>query len=318
MPAVLSAGKPPRFSVIIPTYRRAELLAEALASVVAQTFSDFEIIVVDDDPAASANDSVTEFAKRHPAINLQYHRNDHARGGSGTRNAGIERASGEWVAFLDDDDTWLPEKLGRVDKLIADNVDPRLALVYTGHVKYDFEEQREIPAFTPSVRGMALERVLYENVVGGMSVVVARTSLLQELGGFDERFESLQDMELYVRLAERGSFDFVQQPLVRIRSSSRERITHNPQKKLQGARLFAQKYAAQLSRDPRLKHRAASRIFVFALAARDYGEVLRNSPWTLAGLVVDPANLIYVFKSMLRQVKAFGVTTVKTVRAPAR
>jgi len=318
VPAIPSAHKPPRFSVIIPTYRRAELLAQALASVVAQTYSDFEIIVVDDDPAGSANETVAEFAGCHPEALIRYYRNDHARGGAGTRNAGIERALGEWVAFLDDDDTWLPEKLTRVDQLIGDKADPQLVMVYTGHVKYDFEEQREIPAFMPSVRGMALDRVLYENAIGGMSVVVARGSVLQDLGGFDERFESLQDMELYVRLAERGSFDFVPLPLVRIRSSSRERITQNPRKKLQGAKLFAQKYVDQLGRSPRLKHRAASRVFVFAVAARDYGEALKNTPWTMAGLLVDPANLLYVVKSMLRQMKAFGVTTVKTVRAPAR
>lgn len=299
----------PRFSVIVPTYRRPELLADALASVTAQTFRDIEVIVVDDDPDGSAADVVAGFARSSPGVTVTYLRNDHARGGSGTRNAGLDRARGEWIAFLDDDDTWLPDKLADVDALIAGSTDPDLVLVYTGHVKYDFERELEQPTPAPRVRGHVLERTLYENVVGGMSVVVAQTATLRAIGGLDERFQSLQDMELYVRMAERGTFDFVARPLVRIRSSYRERITYDPRKKLQGARLFAEKYAHLMRRSPRLRHRTASRTFVFSLAAKDYLGALKSTPWTLAGVMVDPRNVRYVVKSVARQLKTRGMGT---------
>src|SRR5690606_25287772 len=121
--------------------------------------------------------------------------------------------------------------------------DPDLVLVYSANVKYDFETQRVLGGTQPQARGWVLDKVLYGNCVGGMSVVVARRETLTEIGGFDERFPSLQDMELYVRMAERGTFDFVAEPLVRIRYSARERITFDPRKKLQGAQLFSRKYA---------------------------------------------------------------------------
>lgn len=318
MPPAPSANQSPRFTVIIPTYRRAELLPQALASVAAQTFTDYAVIVVDDDPSASAGGVVLAFSQRNPEIAVDYYLNDHAIGGAGTRNAGLQRATGEWIAFLDDDDTWLPDKLARVNDLITAADDPDLALVYTGNVKFDFEEQVETQANQPRFRGNLLQQVLYENVIGGMSVVVARRSVLQEIGGHDERFESLQDMELYVRVAERGTFDFVAQPLVRIRASGRVRITYDPGKKLQGAKLFEQKYANLLNRSPRLRHRAASRTFIFALAANDYLQAVKSIPWTVAGLLVDPTNLTYVFKALVRQVKAHSVRAVETVRPTAR
>lgn len=317
MPPLPAATSSPRFTVVIPTFRRAELLAQALASVGAQTFTDYDLIVVDDDPGASSREVVSDFARRRPEIHVEYSLNDHARGGAGTRNAGLERAAGEWIAYLDDDDTWLPDKLRCVDDVISASQDPDLGLVYTGNVKFNFEDQVEIPAKPPRYRGRILERVLYENVIGGMSVVVAKRSVLQQIGGHDERFESLQDMELYVRIAEKATFDFVEQPLVRIRASARVRITYDPRKKLQGAMLFEQKYAHLLNRSLRLKHRAASRTFVFAFAANDHLQLVKSLPLTLLGLLVDPSNLSYVFKSLVRQVKARRVAIVETVRAPA-
>ena len=318
MPATQAATPTPRFSVVIPTYRRAELLAQALRSVADQTYTDLEIIVVDDDQAGSARDVVNAFARQNTGTDVRYYTNHRARGGSGARNAGLEHAAGEWVAYLDDDDTWLPEKLQRISDLIATSTDPDLALVYSSHAKYDFEEQRVLETTRPQARGRVLDKVLYENCIGGMSVVVARRDLLQELGGLDERFQSLQDMELYVRVAERGTFDFVEEPLVRLRVSSRDRITYDPRKKLQGAKLFASKYSRLLAGSARLKHRAASRTFVFAMAANDLVEATKNLPWTLAGVVVDPSNLGYVFRSLARQLRARSARTVKTVRAATR
>jgi glycosyltransferase involved in cell wall biosynthesis len=311
-------GGTPFFSVVIPTYRRPDLLVQALESVTAQTFFDYEVIVIDDDPDRSARAVVESAAADRPDVRFAYHENDQAKGGSGARNAGLARAGGTWVAFLDDDDTWLPDKLAAVHAVITTSQDADLTLVYTGNIKYDFGTGRVVSTSHPRARGRVLNRVLYENCVGGMSVVVARRDVLQSIGGLDERFMALQDMELYVRLAERGTFDFVADPLVRIRSSNRDRITVNPRKKLQGSQLFAHKYGALLRRSARLRHRAASRTFVFAFAAQDYGAALRSAPWTAAGVIVDPSNLIYVFKSLARQLTSRRVRQNHAIPASSR
>jgi hypothetical protein len=106
--------------------------------------------------------------------------------------------------------------------------------------------------------------------------------------------------------------------LVRIRSSIRDRITVNPKKKLQGSQLFAHKYAALLRQSPKLRHRAASRTFVFAFAAQDYAAALRSAPWTVAGVLVDPSNLVYVLKSLARQFKSRRIRQNHAIPASSR
>lgn len=103
-------------SVVIPTYNRAHLICDALDSVAAQTFNDVEIIVVDD---GSEDDTATVVeawkARTHPAIELSYHLQNNA-GGNVARNTGIKAASGRYVAFLDSDDVWHPEKLEKANR----------------------------------------------------------------------------------------------------------------------------------------------------------------------------------------------------------
>lgn len=314
MPASSEPGAAPFFTVVVPTYRRNNLLVQALASIAEQTFSDYEVYVVDDlgDPATK------ELVEQLGDPRFRYLVNERSPGGSGARNFGLAHASGEWIAFLDDDDTWLPGKLQAVHDLIARSGDPLLGMVYSGNVKYDFDDEVVVSRKMPRDRGMILSRLLYENCIGGMSVVVAKRELLEAVGGLDERFPAMQDMELFVRLGEHNSVDFVDEALVKVRWSGRERITMNPEKKLKGAKLFAEKYAHLLRGDLKLRHRAASRTFVFAVAAQDFGQALRSLPWTLAGVVIDPDNILYVVTAIGRQLRSRTRRATATVRATAR
>ncbi|MFQ5769234.1 MAG: glycosyltransferase family 2 protein, partial [bacterium] len=140
--------KSPFFTVVIPTHNRAELLKEAIQSVLAQTFSDFELIVVDDHSTDNTRDVIASFRDSR----IKYVLNDRTTGGAGTRNAGIFRAQGEWVAFLDDDDVWLPQKLALQYNKIQD-VDDSVGLVYCGYATYDFDEKRDIFQYCPQKAG---------------------------------------------------------------------------------------------------------------------------------------------------------------------
>src|SRR5690606_28274335 len=157
------------------------------------------------------------------------------------RNAGAALARGEWLAFLDDDDLWLPHKLEAVAAVIAAGP-PDLGLVYSAAEQFDGATGATLSRSRPTARGRVLDEALYRNVVGGMSVAVIRRDVFEAAGGFDEAFPSLQDMELYVRLAERCAFDYVDDVLVRFRVASHGRITFDARKKLEGAKLFAAKY----------------------------------------------------------------------------
>lgn len=299
----MAATSPPLFSVVVPTHRRDDWLRVALASALAQSEARIEVLVVDD----AASQATRELVESCGDERARYLVNARSKGAPGARNTGIHEAAGEWVAFLDDDDAWTPERLERIGTLI-DSADERLGLVYSASASYDFEAQRVLGEVAPRLRGDALDALLYSNAIGGLSVAVIRRDALIDEGGFDERFPALQDMELYVRIARRHTIDFDPHCSVYVRHHAHSgRISNDPAKKLAGVKLFSEKYADLIRRSPKLRHRDASRRFVFALAARDLATWLRSVPWTLAGVFVDPGNLGYVVKSSARSVRtAFG------------
>lgn len=295
----LAMGTPPApapfFTVVVPTHRREGPLEEAIRSVLGQTDGELELLVVDDDPAESAARVVARFDDGR----LTYLRNDRSPGGSGARNAGAFRGRGRWIAFLDDDDAWEPEKLARQRRRIEEG-GPELGLVYTGHVKVETESGRIVSHFRPTHEGRLRRELLYRNLLGGLYSVAVRRDVFLEVGGLDESFPAMQDMEFYVRVAERAEIGCVPDPLVRVRVDGGPRISTDWRKKEQGARLFQAKFREDLRRDPVLRHRAASRVFQFAAAAGDAPTLLRATPWTLAGLWLDPANLPRVARAIYR------------------
>jgi len=299
----------PYFTVVVPTHRRPALLREALASVANQSFGGSQVIVVDDADDAETRSVVAEFD------NVEYALNDRGSGGSGARNKGAQLASGTWLAFLDDDDVWMPNKLEAVKSVIEAN-DGDLGLVYSGSEQFDSATGATLSRSQPRVRGRVLDEMLYRNHIGGMSVIVVRRDLFEEIGGFDEAFPSMQDMELYVRMAERSTFDYVDSALVRFRVGSHGRITFNASRKLAGAKLFEQKFGGLLAGRPSHRHRASARVFLTAVAAGAYGEALRKIPSMTVGMFVDPANLRYVVHGLARQARAaligVGANTVNT------
>ncbi|MEX2534103.1 MAG: glycosyltransferase family 2 protein [Trueperaceae bacterium] len=299
----MTEKRSPFFTVVIPTYRRPEMLKEAVSSVLSQSFVDFELIVVDDDPAGSGRSALGEIVDPR----LEYIANDRGRGGAGTRNAGIFRAKGDWVAFLDDDDVWIREKLSAQHRKIVE-AGPDFGMIYTGYAVYDFAkreviEERRCDSCDNGEQSVA--KLLYRNYIGGFFSVAIRTDVLQAVGGLDERFPALQDVDLYVRVAQRTAITCVDEIMVLTRKDHSERITGNTAGKLMGNRLFWQKYRSEMRRDPRLMHRAASRVFTFAVASGDLRAALSSTPWLLAGLVVAPGNMLSVVARSLKSLMRF-------------
>jgi glycosyltransferase involved in cell wall biosynthesis len=128
----------PKVSVIIPTYNRAQLLKEAIDSVLAQTYKNFELIVVDDNSIDNTKDVVEGYIKNFQ--NIRYALNRHKKGAGGARNTGIESASGEWVAFLDSDDLWREDKL-RLQMDLAGQHD-EIGLIFTNFSCFPIENKQ--------------------------------------------------------------------------------------------------------------------------------------------------------------------------------
>lgn len=213
----------PVVSVVIPTYERPTCLKRAISSVAEQTYDPLEVVVVDD----CSDVPVTEYLDpdRSAFERFEVVRHEENRGGSAARNTGIEAADGEYVALLDDDDRWKPEKIARqVERLRQGDV----GAVFTGGRIVDGEGETkrvsEAPARPPTGSTLT-KRLLCRNFVGSCSVFMVETDVIEATGTFDERFSSWQDQEWYVRLSRNCDFGSVTDPLVVYSEGSTDRIS---------------------------------------------------------------------------------------------
>jgi glycosyltransferase involved in cell wall biosynthesis len=191
-------ARAPEVSVVIPTRDRWSFLpSHALASALGQVDVELEVVVVDDgsaDGTAAGLALVTD-----PRLRVVRH--ETARGVAGARNAGLAAARGEWVAFLDDDDLWSPLKLRRqLDTARRRGAD----FVYAAGVLVDGEKRVTASDIFPAESEL-VARLRTSNVVpGGCSGVLARTDLVRDVGGFDEKLSYTEDWDLWIRLAAKG------------------------------------------------------------------------------------------------------------------
>lgn len=183
---------PPLLSVVIPCYRQAHFLAQALESVLAQTHTSHEIIVIDD----GSPDDVPAVIGRY--ANVLYHRQDN-RGLGAARNAGLERAKGEYIVFLDADDRLLPTALAIGAETLAAR--PDCAFVWGFNRPIDV--RGNLLPFKPKSfsGGASYRQLLRENVVGPPVGVMFRRAVVAAVGGFDAGLRHAEDYELYLRLA---------------------------------------------------------------------------------------------------------------------
>jgi len=188
--SAMDAEKQPFFTVVIPTYNRSAMLAEAIDSVLAQTFTDFELIVIDDHSQDDTAQVVAPFADPR----ICYLLNERSKGACGTRNTGIFKARGTWIAFQDDDDLWQPEKPAYQHERIQ-SVGDRVGLIYTGYTSVGTDDS--IKQVVPQEEGPLLDALLYKNVIGAFPSVVVRRDLLLAVNGLDERFLAMQDGDLF-------------------------------------------------------------------------------------------------------------------------
>ena len=195
--------KSPFFSVIIPTYNCARFLKRALSSVISQTYQDFEIIVVDNSSTDDTQNVLESFADQK--LNVITVNNNGIIAYS--RNRGIENARGEWIALLDSDDIWKPEKLEKVREAINHN--PEVILVCHDEWHVDNGQIKKRLKYGPSTD--LYERLLFKGNCLSTSAVSLRRDIALETGGFSERehFITVEDYEYWIRLSQIGDFFFI-------------------------------------------------------------------------------------------------------------
>jgi glycosyltransferase involved in cell wall biosynthesis len=211
--------KTPLVSVIIPSYNRREMLLQAVAAVLAQTFTDYELIVVDD---GSTDNTPAALAPYTGAITLLTGDN---KGVSAARNDGVARARGEYVAFLDSDDLWLPDKLSRQVSFLAAH--PEVLVCQTEEI-WIKNGRRINPAKKhrkPS--GMIFFPSLALCLVSPSAVMIKKT-FFREIGGFDEMLPACEDYDLWLRISCRHPIHLINDPLVIKRGGHEDQLSSAP------------------------------------------------------------------------------------------
>jgi glycosyltransferase involved in cell wall biosynthesis len=194
-------------TVIIPNYNNAAVIRRAIDSVLAQSFTDFELLVVDD---ASTDESV-EVVRSFEDPRLRLLVNEENVGVAGVWNRAVRDARGVWVALLDSDDSWEPDKLARQMAYLRDYQDLAGCTCGYRHVRLDGEHN-----VIPTEKDTRIRQVLFHNILHIGTTLVVRREVFEEIGWFDETLRRGQDTDLLLRLLEKEQLAVVPEVLASV------------------------------------------------------------------------------------------------------
>jgi glycosyltransferase involved in cell wall biosynthesis len=239
---------PPRVSVVIPAYNRAATIQAAVQSVLDQSFTEFELIVVDDGSTDNTLDILDTI--EHPKLRVLREKTNSGAGAA--RNRGIAAARAPWVAFQDSDDLWHREKLerqmARLEEEEAKANTPPIA-VYCGMEIEETDGFRYVPRRDLAHReGDVLPELVSHSFISTQTLIVRR-DILAAIRGFDENLRALEDWELMLRVAQRGPVALVDEPLVYQRFSDNS-ITNDQYCRVEARYLVVAKHAELIDRFP--------------------------------------------------------------------
>lgn len=205
------SGNAPTVSVIIPVYNGAATIGDTIDSILVQTRTDFELIIINDGSTDHTLSVVSAF--KDSRIKVHSFEN---KGLSASRNRGIDLSCGKYISFIDADDQWLPEKLsGQVEAL---EKKPGAAVAYSWTTLFD--ETRTYPAEKLYYQDNIVGPLLRRNFIGSGSNILARREAIRETGYFDETLKSCEDWDYFLRLAKRFHYTVVPRADILYRISS--------------------------------------------------------------------------------------------------
>lgn len=204
-------------SIIIPTYNRAPFLKKALDSVMAQTYRDFELIVVDDGSQDNSREIISAYGKK-----IRYIYQDN-KGPACARNTGIKNAGGEYMAFLDSDDSWAKEKLKVQIETMREN--PQFLVSHTQEIWYRHGEMLNQKKKHTKYSGYIFDKCLPLCAVG-MSTIMAKKELFEKIGLFDESLPCCEDYDLWLRASVEYPFLLIDKPFTIKDGGRTDQVSH--------------------------------------------------------------------------------------------
>lgn len=271
-----------KISVIIPTYNRARFIKRAISSVLCQTYQNFEIIVVD----GPSTDNTQDIVKKIQDKRIKYMRPKIQRGVSAARNAGIDQAKGEFIAFLDSDDEWLPEKLEK-QMDVFENGDPGIGVVSTGFFIINKKNKLAGIVF-PKYRGFLKKEIFFANPRIGTSTVLVKRECFKTVGQFDINLLTHEDLDLWLRISEYFKFDFVSDSLVKYYMHD-DNQSDNPEA-MKGFNVVFQKLRDKIEQNNKIK---AAYYFNFGNCLCHFGKMKKGRHNLMKAIVAWPWNIKY-------------------------
>jgi glycosyltransferase involved in cell wall biosynthesis len=295
----------PTVSVVIPTHNRATLIGEAIATVLNQTFRDFELLVVDD----ASSDNTQEVVRSFADPRVRYIRQGSNGGDHAARNAGIRASSGEFIAFLDDDDEWLPPKLELQTEYLRAR-GPEVGGVHTASFTVDKgtgeTRVRRLPDEIAN---------LPDTVSITTSAVMVRRLCFETLGLFDESIPFCSDFDMWIRIVGRYRFGYIATPLVRYFVHS-NRLSSNYGAMSRGEGALLTKHPEFFSRGGPRRHAAR---YLYSGVLYCYGGDLRKGRAAFRrAMRLNPADPRNYFNFVLSFLGANGYRRAKALKQRLR
>lgn len=287
-------------SCIISTYNRPiSILKRALDSILSQTIKDIEVIIVNDAPEnIKLSNEIRDFLNDYKDIKLKYIEHERNMGACAARNTGIKNAEGEFLAFLDDDDEWMENKLEVMVKYFND---PSIGLVYCNHKRIN-EINGENRIIKPEIHEEdAFRTLLVKNFIGSTSFPLLRSSVVKNVGMFDEKLKSSQDVDLWIRIAEHSNIKYVDECL-NIYYVSEKSITSNMKNKIEGYEYQLKKYANIYQEDKQLLNHKLNVIAWTFLFCKNIRKFLHYYIFAIKIAPFSKYNLL-VFNKIINKVK---------------
>ena len=231
----------PLVSVIIPTYNRAHVIGRAIQSVLSQTYQNFELLIVDDGSNDDTADAVHGFDD--PRIVLYKHERNH--GQNAALNTGLKISKGEYIAFLDSDDEWLPLMLEKQIGLFQK--DDTLGVVYTWAGTYQADGVLK-PLVKFSLSGYIYKQALTQAYVSHMITMMVKKSCFDNIGWFDVEFDNCQDDDICLRLAKEYRFGLIPEILAIVHNDGSSQITKNSKSFAKGWLKLFSKHESEIRR----------------------------------------------------------------------
>ncbi|HOW42471.1 MAG TPA: glycosyltransferase family A protein [Candidatus Omnitrophota bacterium] len=237
----------PKVSVVIPVFNRAQLIGNSARSVLAQSFTDLELIIVDDGSTDGTAAALEALQRTDARIRLVRHERN--RGEAAARNTGIRAACGEFIAHHDSDDIWLPQKLERQVRFL-ESAPAETGLVYCSFRIHRGATVLDYPPEQVKQRQGRLHEVLIKGNFIGTPTVLMRRECFDKAGLFDEALPHLVDWDLWLRVSREYSFGFVAEPLVEVYYQPQS-VTADMRARLRATEMVIRKYPADFSRQGR-------------------------------------------------------------------